>query len=520
MSATPLPVNDYTLLKSVRAVCPRCFADDPDFDPEYPTDIADGHLVLRGGSVWLRRFCRRGHGEVWSLYEEDHELWSYLQQWRVPTKRINPATAALFPVPLGYEHGLGPAHQQHSCIFLLDVTSQCNLSCPACYASSSPAASQYLPLDAVLRSVETAIERENGRLDVVMLSGGEPTVHPQIVEIVQRLAGLPITRILLNTNGIRLANDDAFLAFVATQRGRLEVYLQYDGQDAGVQQHLRGSDLVALKARVLERLSHSKVFTTLVMTIDLANAHLAGAVLDLAFATPFVGGGMFQPLFASGRAPPLDPMRRVTTTGVLRRIEQQSRSGVAARDLIALPCSHPDCCAIGYFMKDRTGSFRSLASLIGEDALRDNLTVFGNTIAFTESLAEVRSALLGVMSETMTLSRPELARHLATLCDACGIGGVAGLIASAFRRERTHDFVGERVKRVTVKHFMDADTLIGERLEQCCVHVGSAGNDPVRMPFCAARLFPKVRAKATEGAVARAAITAFAPHAVHHSERR
>jgi hypothetical protein len=36
------------------------------------------------------------------------------------------------------------------------------------------------------------------------------------------------------------------------------------------------------------------------------------------------------------------------------------------------------------------------------------------------------------------------------------------------------------------------------------VHVGSAGNDPVRMPFCAARLFPKVRAKIMDGAVARA----------------
>src|SRR5579862_723136 len=65
-----LPVYDYTVLKSVRAVCPRCFSDDPDFDPEYPTDILDGHLVGRAGQVFLRRYCRRGHGEVWSLYEE------------------------------------------------------------------------------------------------------------------------------------------------------------------------------------------------------------------------------------------------------------------------------------------------------------------------------------------------------------------------------------------------------------------------------------------------------------------
>jgi uncharacterized radical SAM superfamily Fe-S cluster-containing enzyme len=501
-----LPLNDYTLLKSVRAVCPRCFAGDPAFDPEFPTDIVDGHLVERAGSVWLRRFCRRGHGEVWSLYEEDYELWNYLQQWRVPTKRINPDTQTVFPLPMGYEYGLGPSHQQHSCIFLLDVTTQCNLECPACYASSSPAASHYLPVDGVVRSVETAIERENGRLDVVMLSGGEPTVHPQIGEMLERIAALPVTRVLLNTNGIRLANDDGFLAQVAHHRGRVEVYLQYDGPDGEAQRRLRGVDLTALKARLLERLSGARVFTTLVMTVDGSNAHLIGDVLNTAFATPFVGGIMFQPLFGSGRAPAIDPLRRVTTTGVLRRIQEQTHGDVLARDLIALPCSHPDCCSIGYFLKDRSGRFRGLAQLVGEDALRQNLSVFGNTIAFGESLAKIKAALLGVMSETMTLSRPELVKHLATLCAACDLGGLGGLLARAFGRETTHDFVGERVKRVTVKHFMDADMLITERLEQCCVHVGSAGDDPVRMPFCAARLFPKVRAKMREGAAARAAL--------------
>lgn len=63
------------------------------------------------------------------------------------------------------------------------------------------------------------------------------------------------------------------------------------------------------------------------------------------------------------------------------------------------------------------------------------------------------------------------------------------------------------MKRVTVKHFMDADTLITERLEQCCVHVAGAGDDPVRMPFCATRLFPKVRARAQEAMVERGAVT-------------
>jgi uncharacterized radical SAM superfamily Fe-S cluster-containing enzyme len=500
-------LHDYTLLKSVRAVCPRCFEADPDFDPEWPDDVLDGHLVERDGAVYVRRWCRRGHGEVWSLYEEDAQLWRYLQQWRVPTRTINPDTQTIYPLPLGYEYGLGPTHQQHSCIFLLDVTTQCNLTCPACFTSSSPAASSYLPLREVVHAVETAIAREEGRLDVVMISGGEPAVHPEIVAILDALAPLPVTRILLNTNGVRLANDDGFLAALARLRDRVEVYLQFDGVREETHRALRATDLREIKARAIARLSEARVFTTLVMTVADVNAGEIGTVLDTAFGTPYVGGVMFQPVFASGRAPDIDPMRRVTTTGVLRRIEQQTAGRVKAHDLIALPCSHPDCCSIGYFLGDKTGAFRSLAAIVGEQDLKRSLSVVGNSIAFSDSLAAVRNALAGVMSESMTLSRPELVGHLKTICTACDLGGFGEMLRLAFAPGASARFVGERVKRVTIKHFMDANTLITERLEQCCVHVAGAGSDVVRMPFCAARLFPKVRARAQAATLPRSALT-------------
>jgi 7,8-dihydro-6-hydroxymethylpterin dimethyltransferase len=503
-----LQTHDYTILKSVRTVCPQCFRENDAFDPEFPTDICDGHLVERAGSVFLRRWCRRGHGEVWSLYEEDAELHHYLQQWRVPTKAVVPDTPVLSPVPMHYELGLGPAHLQHSCILLLDITTQCNLSCPACFTSSSPETAHFLREDDILHAVETALEREGGRLDVVMLSGGEPTVHPQIRSLLTRLAALPITRILLNTNGVRLAAERDFVEFLAALRERVEIYLQYDGQDAGVQQYLRGQDLRVVKSRAIEALSQARVFTTLVMTVSTRNEGLIGEVLDTAFATPYIGGVNFQPIFASGRNPGVDPMQRVTTTGVLRRIEAQTAGRVRARDLIALPCSHPDCCSIGYFLKAQDGTFRGLAAIVGEAELKRSLTVFGNSIAFGESLVQIKDALLGVMSESMTLSRPELVRHLQQICTSCDIGGFGQLLALAFKPGATADFVGKRVKRVSIKHFMDADMLITERLEQCCVHVAGTGDDPVRMPFCAARLFPKVRERITQNAVSRAGLAA------------
>jgi uncharacterized radical SAM superfamily Fe-S cluster-containing enzyme len=305
---------------------------------------------------------------------------------------------------------------------------------------------------------------------------------------------------------VRVANDDAFLSLLARHRDRVEVYLQYDGEREEAQRALRGTDLRATKSRAIERLSSARVFTTLVATVSAVNADDVGAILDRAFSTPYVGGVMFQPVFASGRAPSFDPMRRVTTTGVLRRIETQTAGRVRAHDLIALPCSHPDCCSIGYFLGDGHGAFRSLAAIVGEEDLKRSLSVFGNAIAFTDTLAQVRAALGGVMSESMTLSRPELVGHLKTICTACDVGGFGEMLRLAFVPGASARFVGERVKRVTIKHFMDADTLITERLEQCCVHVAGAGSDVVRMPFCAARLFPKVRERALSGTVRREAL--------------
>src|SRR5260221_12776083 len=83
-----LALRPYTPLRMVLTVCGVCFSEDPDRPIDYETDILQGNLVAMDGAVYLRRHCRRGHGEVTSLYEEDHGLWEYLQQWRPPTPEI------------------------------------------------------------------------------------------------------------------------------------------------------------------------------------------------------------------------------------------------------------------------------------------------------------------------------------------------------------------------------------------------------------------------------------------------
>jgi uncharacterized radical SAM superfamily Fe-S cluster-containing enzyme len=500
-----LALRPYTPLRMVLTVCGVCFSEDPDREIDYETDILQGNLVAMGGQVHLRRVCQRGHGEVISLYEEDVALWEELQQWRIPTREIVPDRPRnTRPIPMGYLDGLGELQTQHSCVLLLDVTENCNLECPTCFAVSSPGINRHAPVRHLIHTLDAAIAREGGKIDALMLSGGEPTVHPEIVEIIRAATERSVTRVVLNTNGIRIARDDRFVAELARLRDRVEVYLQFDGFREATYQFHRGVDLRDVKAAAIRRLTDARVFTTLAVAIAKGvNDDETGAIVDLAFGTDYIAGIAFQPMFASGRANPVDPRDRATTTGTIRRLGDQTSGRVGPDDFIALPCSHPDCAALTYFIRGDDGGYRSVVQLIGRERLKEHLVLLGNRIAPDEALWE---SLTGLMSETAMISRPELIDYLLDVCEVCDLG-VRGFIKNLGgwlldRGTVPVEALARRVKRVSIKTFMDPWTMNVERLQQCCVHVGSTdGGDPVRIPFCARQAFGALRRRTSAGMV-------------------
>ena len=225
-----------------------------------------GWLVERDDRIWLERGCPT-HGLVRTLYDESPEILTYLEQWTAPTKVHTPDVTGNFePVPSAYDDGLPEMQTQHTCILLEDITDDCNLRCPTCFADSAPALASVVPLAEVLASIDPRLARENGRIDVLMLCGGEPTLYPQLAELLDEVTARPIVRMLINTNGLAIAQDDALLALLRKHRERVEVYLQYDGASAEASTHHRGADLRRFKEHALERLSEAGVFTTLTMT--------------------------------------------------------------------------------------------------------------------------------------------------------------------------------------------------------------------------------------------------------------
>ncbi|MEV4159279.1 radical SAM protein [Nonomuraea dietziae] len=482
------------ILRYVNAFCPHCHGELP----VERVPRLSGYLAERDGRVWLERGCRT-HGLVRTLYDEDPEILSYLEEWTAPTKAHIPDLAGNFaPIPGAYLDGLPEMQTQHTCILLEDITESCNLRCPTCFAGSSPDLQGVVPVERVLANVDQRLEREEGRLDVLMLSGGEPTLHPDLAKLLAELTARPITRILVNTNGLLVAQDDGLLDLLTEHRDRVEVYLQYDGISEHASRHHRGGDLRRFKALAVQRLSERQIFTTLVMTAALGvNDGEIGDVVRLALATPFVGGVSIQPVFGSGRSGVIDPMDRLTHTGVLKRLEPQTGGLVTWRDLTALPCSHPHCCSVGYLIRDDSGDWRSLVALIGHDRLKENLGLVSNRIADSEIPRELRMAvqesLLGLLSEQSSLSHPQIGELWKNICENCDLG-LSTLVTVLGRRKKLRRMLGERVVRLTVKPFMDISTMIEERLTQCCVHVGTRRDERDQCaPFCAVQAWPELR---------------------------
>lgn len=498
--ATGMPLRDYRIHRYVNAFCPRCHEEDPE-RPLSEVRRLSGWLADREGTVWLERGCP-DHGLVRTLYDESAEILAYLEQWTAPTKVHGPDTIGNFkPVPSAYEDGLPQMQTQHTCILLEDLTDHCNLRCPTCFAESSPAATAIAPLAEVLASVDARLAKENDRIDVLMLSGGEPTLYPWLEQLLEHLVARPVVRILLNSNGLRIAQDDGLVETLKKHRERVEVYLQYDGESAEASAYHRGADIRRFKERALQRLSDAGVFTTLTMTAALGvNDGEIGAVIRRAMATPYVGGVTIQPVFGSGRSAGIDPDDRLTHTGVLTRLGPQTDGEITWRDLTALPCSHPHCCSVGYFLKDDSGDWKSLVGLIGHDRLKEFLDLepdlIANRIADSQVNRAIRdvvkNSLLDLLSEQSSLSHPSMGSIWRDICMNCdlGIGTLATLAASQLpgQHQRLRRMMGERVLRVTVKPFMDINTMIEERLTQCCVHVATVNETTEAhqcAPFCA-----------------------------------
>ncbi len=337
----------------------------------------DAKVIFQDEKVFMLKRCPT-HGPEKVLIATDVEYYrstrNFVKRSEMP-KKFN--THTHFGCP--YDCGLCPDHEQHSCLTVVEVTDRCNLACPTCYAESSPHHGRHRTLAEIEWMLDIVVANE-GQPDVVQISGGEPTVHPQFFEILDMAKRKPIRHLMLNTNGIRIAKDPEFVRRLATYMPDFEVYLQFDSFKREALETLRGEDLRAVREKAIENLNRENLSTTLVVTLQKGlNDDEIGEIIRYGLRQPCVRGVTFQPTQVAGRTEQFDPAQhRITLTEVRQEILRQSGIFTAA-DIIPVPCN-PDALAMAYALKI-DGEVIPLTRYLNPQDLLDNSR---NTIMYEQ----------------------------------------------------------------------------------------------------------------------------------------
>jgi hypothetical protein len=331
-----MPAKNYTYYDFTLSLCPTCLKR------------IDAKIIFEDDKVFMTKTCN-DHGFFKVLIASDIEYYKNIRNYnKLGEAPLKVNTHTNYGCP--YDCGLCADHEQHSCLTLIEITDRCNLTCPTCYAMSSPHYGRHRTVAEVERMFDIIVENE-GEPDVIQISGGEPTLHPDFFEILDLAKTKPFKHIMLNTNGIRIAKDKAFAARLATYMPDFEIYLQFDSFKPEVLEVLRGKDLTDIRQKAIEHLNELNLSTTLVVTLQKGlNDGEIGSIIDYALKQPCVRGVTFQPTQIAGRTEGFDPQTdRITLTDVRNEILKQSPI-FNENDIIPVPCN-PDALAMAYALK-------------------------------------------------------------------------------------------------------------------------------------------------------------------------
>ena len=464
------PYMFYDVAISICAVCYR---------------KVEGKIVFEDEKVYMLKRCPE-HGAQRALLADDVAYYRRCREvfLKKPEMPVHYNTPVKWGCP--YDCGLCTDHEQHSCLTLVEIADKCNLRCPICYAGSGPDRPEVRTL-ALVEKMLDAVVRNEAHPDIVQLSGGEPTLHPEFFKIMDLCKARPIRHLMLNTNGVRIAEDEEFAKRLADYMPGFEVYLQFDSLREGPLRVLRGADLRATRRRALDRLNALGVSTTLVVTLQKGlNDGEIGEIIDFALTQPCVRGVTLQPVQAAGRLEGFDPARdRLTLTEVRRKILEQTEV-FSAEDVMPVPC-HPDSLAMAYALKT-DGGVKPLTRMIDPKVLIEqgrNTIVYEKDEAIRKSLFKLLSTSHSPQSGAATLR--ELLCCLPKVAMPSSIGY-------------------QNLFRVIIMQFIDAWSFDVRSVKKTCVHI--AHPDGRLIPFDTYNLFYRDGLEQSRLAPLRAQISA------------
>jgi hypothetical protein len=317
------PAGVETVVRLTASVCPGCVASG-----DHDRMVVPMCLFEADGEIRLRKVCP-SHGtwadRLWhdaAIYHHARELDG---ESRHPTLTREESVA-----------GIGN----------ITVTNRCDRSCHYCFFYAESGEPLHEPTKAEIESMAAQLGSHPG-IGAIQLTGGEPTVREDIVDIVA-IAAEYSDEVLLNSHGGRfLARPE--LAAAISEAGARGLYTSFDGVDPE-----RNPKNYWEFPHALTACHDTGMCAMLVPTVvDGWNDGQLGDIVRFAAANAdTVCGVNFQPVSLLGRmdgAP--DEEGRITISGVMERIERQTGGTIGTDAWLPLPVLR----AISEFKRQWTG---------------------------------------------------------------------------------------------------------------------------------------------------------------------
>ncbi|MBQ1502322.1 MAG: radical SAM protein [Firmicutes bacterium] len=425
------------IISSTRSICPVC-------GRQLPAD-----RVRRGKEIFLERTCPE-HGLFSTVIWRGAQC--FFDNWCEGAEVLGDGENEGCP----FDCGLCGQHRQDTCCILYEITGRCNLHCPFCFADGGKGSD--VPMEKIKEDFARIIKPEETFLQ---LSGGEPSVRDDLPRIVALAREMGAKYIQLNSNGLRLGEEEAFVKELA-EAGLSFVFLQFDGLEEDIYRKLRGKECLALKKRCIENCGKHNIGVTLVPTlVPGVNTHQVGELIRFAAANvPVVRGVHFQPVSFFGRYPqPPKNEDRYTLGELLADISLQTDKMINLANIAPSHCDHPLCGFHSSFIAMEDGTLLPLTT-------RESGGCCCGTVTAKQNREYIGSRWL--KKKTMP---PQ-----ADVADAENGGEEEDDFDRFLRLSQTRSFT------VTAMAFQDAYNLDVERVRHCSLHVYHDGKV---YPFCA-----------------------------------
>ncbi len=324
--------------------------------------IVNSRIYERDNHIYQENMCI-DCGNTVSLIAEDREWYFKNVNFNIQNQsplKVHTKTKSGCP----HDCGICSWHESSPNLPVFSITNDCNMDCPICFTYNRKDKKYYMSKEEMKKTVDFLLENKE-EYDLINITGGEPTLHPELIELLKIAKHDRIGRITVNSNGLRLAEDEELLR----QLKELDVYiiLSFDTLDSETSIKIHGEDIVETKLKALENLNRYKIGTTLLnVFIKGVNDHEIFDIIKLSEKYSNIRSITIQNMTFTGQGgSDFSPKERVTIDMVMKRIEEKSREMIKSSNFFPLPSNHPLCYSIGYFFKneDQLHSFTDILSV-------------------------------------------------------------------------------------------------------------------------------------------------------------